>query len=546
VPENIGEDLVRRGHEALAAGDSTTARACFEEAGESAEALDGLGQALQMQGEFDAAIEVKARAFAAYRAAGQLADAAVVARWTAFLHACVHGDIPAAGAWMARAESVLDGVDECAEHGWLLLNRAPFTGDHAEREQLALAAAAIARRYGDSDLEFNALSLLGESYVGAGRVAEGMSLLDQAMAALSAGEIAERGCASEIYCRMLSACELVEDVSRAEAWIATIDRFALWTDFVKPTCRTHYGGILVALGRWDEAEHELLAAAEAFARGYRGERVFTLVRLADLRVRQGRYEEAEQLMAGVEWHPRARRAAAAIAFARGDLGLARDVAGLCLDGAAPSDPACAPVLELLVRIHLARGNLQEAQQAADQLSALAGAEGERAQAFADCAAGEVLAAVGDAGATAMLKQALERFARLEMPFEAGRAQLRLARTLVAKAPDAAASEARLAFGAFERLGAARDADEAAGLLRELGATGRPRAAGRGGLTAREAEVLSLIAAGLSNADIARRLFISRRTAEHHAASILAKLDLHSRAEAAAYAVREGIAEQVRK
>jgi DNA-binding CsgD family transcriptional regulator len=367
------------------------------------------------------------------------------------------------------------------------------------------------------------------------------------MAALSAGEITERGSASEIFCRMLSACELVEDVSRAEAWIATIERFDMWTDFVRPTCRTHYGGILVALGRWPEAEHELLTAAEAFARGYRGERVFTLVRLADLRVRQGRYEEAERLMEGVEWHPRARRAAAAIALARGEHGLARDLAALCLDGAEPADPTCAPLLELLVRAQLANGSLADARQAADRLAALAGQPGgERVRAFADCAVGQVLAAEGDAGATPVLKRALEGFARLEMPFEAARAQLLLARSLVAQAPAAAVAEARLALAVFERLGAAHDADAAACLLRELGSPGRPRGAGRGELTAREAEVLSLIAAGLSNADVAERLFISRRTAEHHAASILAKLGLHSRAEAAAYAVREGISGQVRE
>ena len=238
---------------------------------------------------------------------------------------------------------------------------------------------AIARRYGDADLEFNALSLLGEAYVGAGRVAEGMSLLDQAMAAVGAGEIAERGSASEICCRMLSACELVEDVSRAEAWLATIDRFDVWTDFVRPTCRTHYGGILLwHSGDGAKPEHELLAAAEAFARGYRGERVFTLVRLADLRVRQGRYEEAERLMEGVEWHPRARRAAAAIALARGDDGLARDLAALCLDGAEPTDPACAPLLELLVRAHLASDNRAEARRVAGRLVALAAVPGASA------------------------------------------------------------------------------------------------------------------------------------------------------------------------
>ena len=152
----------------------------------------------------------------------------------------------------------------------------------------------------------------------------------------------------------------------------------------------------------------------------------------------------------------------------------------------------------------------------------------------------MLAAGGDAGATALLKRALERFARLEMPFEAGHAQLQLAHTPWPRRAGRCSRPRRdLALAAFERLGAAHDADAAACLLRELGFTGRPRAAGRGQLTARESEVLTLIAAGLSNADIAQRLYISRRTAEHHAASILAKLDLHSRAEAAAYAVREG-------
>jgi DNA-binding CsgD family transcriptional regulator len=531
----------------MANEDWAEAKACFESAGQDAEALDGLGQALQMQREYQPAIEAKSRAFSAYSRAGRPREAAVVARWTAFLCACVNGDFPAAAAWMARAEQVLEGADECAEHGWLVLNRAPFSSDSAEREQLALSAVAIARRYRDSDLEFNALSLLGESYVAGGRVAEGMSLLDQAMAALSAGEIEDRGNASEIYCRMLSACEHVEDVRRAESWIAAIDRFSLWEDFVRPTCRTHYGGILVACGRWHEAEQELLEAAATFERGYRGERFFTLVRLADLRVRQGRYEEAEQLLAGIEWHPRARRAAAAIALARGELDLARDTAVLCLEGADPADPALAPVLDLLVEIQIARDDLEAASTASERLEQLAGGSGNaRPLAFAERAKGRVRAAAGDEKAIPCLKRALEEFARLDMPFEAACAQLELARSLAPGARDAAASEARLALTAFERIGAARHADAAARLLRQVGAGGRSRAAGRGDLTARESEVLALLAAGLSNAEIAGRLYISRRTAEHHVASILAKLGLRRRAEAAAYAVREGLAQPVRE
>jgi len=130
------------------------------------------------------------------------------------------------------------------------------------------------------------------------------------------------------------------------------------------------------------------------------------------------------------------------------------------------------------------------------------------------------------------------FTALDLPLEAARAQLELARAIAQPAPEAAVAEARLALRTFERIGATADADAAAGLLRQLGTGGRAWPKHYGAMTKRETEVLSLLAAGCSNAEIAERLYISRRTAEHHVAHILSKLDLRSRAEAAAYAVRE--------
>ena len=534
--------LPREGWEALAAADWPTARRSFEEAlaeSESAEALDGLSQALQFLCEYDAATEVKERAFAAYRREGRPADAADTARWLAFLHGTYNGNYAVASGWMGRAQSLLEGVEECASHGWLILDGAVFTRDAKEREQCAAAALTIARRFGDADLEFEAIALLGETKVATGRLAEGMLLLDQAMAAVTAGEVAAHGAMGEICCRLLSACEHATDVRRAEEWMALADRHVAWADFVRPTCRTHYGGILVALGRWDEAETELRYAIETFERGYRGDGAFPLVRLAGLRVRQGRYEEAERLLEGVEWHPAARRASAVIALARGDLGLAEELTQLCFEGSDPTDLACAPLLELLVEIQLARGEAEEAQATLARLEQLAsGAGGELVNAFAELGAGRVCAAGGEEGATAHLTRALEAFAGLGLPHETGRARLELALVLSAGSPEAAAGEARLALAAFEQLGAARDADAAAALLRELGGGARSWPKGHGTLTKRESEVLPLVAAGLSNADIAERLFISRRTAEHHVASIIAKLGLRNRAEAAAYAVRE--------
>jgi DNA-binding CsgD family transcriptional regulator len=359
-----------------------------------------------------------------------------------------------------------------------------------------------------------------------------------------AGEVDDHGIAGEITCRLLSACERAVDVRRAREWMAHVGRDVMWTDFVRPTCRTHYGAILIALGRWREAETELLDAIAGFERGWRGDRAFAMVRLADLRVLQGRYEEAERLLEGLEWHPIARRAAASIAFARADLALAADLARLCLEGADPGDPGGAPLLGLLVAIALAGGEVDAAREAAGRLAERAAtAEDARVAAFAALAGGCVRAAAGDAGGAADVKRAIERFAELELPLELARAQLELARYAATATPLAAVAEARRALAAFEHLGAARDADAAGALLRDLGVPGRAFPRGHGQLTTREREVLALLAAGLANADIAERLVISRRTAEHHVARIFSKLDLRTRAEAAAFAVRQRLQDQ---
>ena len=290
-------DLVRQGWKALAEDDWDVARSCFEHAGafeETAETLDGLGRALHFLGEYPRAIEVTESAFAAYREEGKTVDAADRARWLAFLHGAINGNMAVAGGWMERAASLLEDAEECAGHGWLMLDRAPFTDDASERRRLATAALAIARRYGDVDLEFDALALLGESYVADGRVREGMKLLDEAMTAVSAGEVVGVVPVSDIYCRMLSACEIALDVARAKEWMAVAGSFGAWSDFVSPVCRTHYGGILIAIGSWVEAEEQLLAALRIFENSYRGMSGWPLVKLADLRVRQGRFDEARR------------------------------------------------------------------------------------------------------------------------------------------------------------------------------------------------------------------------------------------------------------
>ena len=125
--------------------------------------------------------------------------------------------------------------------------------------------------------------------------------------------------------------------------------------------------------------------------------------------------------------------------------------------------------------------------------------------------------------------------------EEAQSRLALARVQAAGGSPLALPTARAARDAFERLGARPDADAAAALLRDLGAAGRTAGRGeRDELTAREREVLALVTAGLSNHEIAGRLVIAPKTAEHHVSRVLAKLGVRSRAEAAAHAVREGL------
>ncbi len=389
------DDLLRAGAEALRSGDWERARASYAAAGAdgaSAEVLDGLSRAAHFAGEYDEAIALKERAFAEYRRRGDAPAAAEVARRLAFLHGMVRGNMAVAGGWMARAERLLEGEEESAAHGWVALDRAPFTRDPHERQAIADEALAIARRVGDTELEFSAIALHGHVRVVLGRVEEGMRLLDEAMAAIAGAEVVEPGSVGDIYCRLLGACEHACDVRRAEEWMAAADRLVAWTDFVGPICRCHYGGILIEVGRWEDAERELLGALAALEGGYRGGRASPLVRLADLRVRQGRLEEAERLLEGIEWDPAARASLAAIALARGEHALGEEMARACLEGRGV-EPGCAPLLELLAQAQLARGDRAAAGRTAARLEEVAARSGDaRARAGAERAAGLVAAA----------------------------------------------------------------------------------------------------------------------------------------------------------
>jgi DNA-binding CsgD family transcriptional regulator len=535
------EELLAEGRSALWAGDGTRARAAFERAlaeSPSGDAIEGLARASYIELDFTAAIEGWEQAYTAHRDAGDNVGAVRVARTLAYMYGTVVGDGAVMGGWLSRAQTLLGDAKESLEGGWVALQTGMFEGDRTEKEQRFGEALAIARSFGDTDLEFTTLAYLGASLVHGDRFEEGMVLLDEALAAVAGREVDDFCLLQEIFCQLFAACEHANDVTRADQWIRIGEAIAARRALpaVSAFCRTHYGGVLTAAGRWPEADLALTEAVRLWGLGHRSLRGGALARLADLRVRQGRVEEAEQLLDGLSEHSDAARPLAAVHLAKGDTSLAADVLERALAQVDPLTTAAAPLLSLLVDVHLAVGDVVKAGVAAEQLAACAARHpGDYLGAAAALARGRVCLVSGTGDPHACLREALAGFTRAQLPMEVAHSRLALANALLTERPEVAMAEARAALEAFERLEAARHADAAAAVLRSLGVRPTTSRKGDAVLTKREAEVLDLLGHGLSNPEISDRLFISRKTVEHHVGNVLAKLGLKTRGEAAAHA-----------
>ena len=533
-----------RGYEALAVGNWSEARAAFEEAvstAESPEALDGLGRSLWWLREARQAIVCRERAYSGFRRDGELGRAARIALWLSREYAQVFGNDAAARGWLARAERLLRDVAPGAEQGWIDLARSEGSRKSSEAAMYAEAALDSALLAGDPDLELRALAQLGFSRVSGGEVDEGLAQLDEAMAAATSGEPASLETFADICCTMMLACEQAGDIERPQQWSAVLEDFVRKYDHVVllAFCRTCCADVFAANGRVDAAEEELLAAIkELTASGQRSRCVSPAARLAEIRVLQGRFDEAEELLAGFDGEPGTTRPAVALRLARGEPAPAAALLERRLDEVGRTSLLAVPFLEQLVDARIAEGQLQEAGAAADAIAAIARPPGrERVAAAAAFARGRVATVRGDVAAVSDLESAVNGFASLGLRLDVARSRLALAEALAVSSPEIAIDTARQARNELEALGDSREADIAAALLRALGAKGRagPRAAGL--LTQREIEVLRLLGEGLTNAEIAARLFISPKTAEHHVSRIFAKLGMTKRSEAAAYAVR---------
>jgi len=361
------------------------------------------------------------------------------------------------------------------------------------------------------------------------------------VATATAGEARSLMVVGDTCCNMISACDRAADFERAIQWCEVVNDFTRRHHCVPifHYCRVIYSGVLIARGRWEEADTELQNARRAVESGHPAQTSHSRSRLALLRVRQGRLEDAAELLAGLESQRVAAEPLAALHLARGEAVLAASVVERRLQATGNGDDlVSAPLLRLLVEAKIAAGDIDAARVAAHRLSAVAERSRRPAvQGAAWLAQAQLDLATGGAAPTALLEKACALFDELDMPFDAAVARLEWARALAESTATVAAEDARQAQAAFERLGARPMADRAAALLRELGAGSRPGPRVAGELTRREEEVLALVSHGLSNEEIGKRLFISAKTVEHHVGRILSKLSLRRRSEAIAWALR---------
>jgi ATP/maltotriose-dependent transcriptional regulator MalT len=502
---------LEEGRTALQQGEWQAAREAFARAvaeAETPEALEGLGQAAWWLDDAEVTFKAREQAYRLYADRGDRCGAARVATAIAWDYETFRGELAVANGWLRRARRQLGGLDPTLELGWLALREGEMAlgSDTAEAIRLAREGVAVARALGSVDLEMTGLALEGLALVAEGEIDSGMRLLDEATAAAVGGELTDLNAVGWTCCRLIAACERVGDYERAMQWCGRVSEFTKqWhIPSLFSVCRSQYASVLLKCGSWPEAESTLLEATADLAERRPAQAVAGIVRLAELRRRQGRSDEAAALFARAGDHPLALLGRAELALGNRDRAQAEELARSFLRAVPEQDRlARAAGLELVVRID---PGSDAAGKAVAELQSLP----RTPPVVATTAFAEALVD-GDADG---MEEAIDLFRRAGLPFETARAQAELARLT------GEARHAQAAADAFERLGVVR----------------RPP----GVLTRREVDVLRLVAEGLSDREIAARLVLSEHTVHRHVANIRRKLGRSSRAAAAAEAARLGL------
>jgi DNA-binding CsgD family transcriptional regulator len=546
------------GWAALSGGDWERARAFFEESlteGESPGALEGMGWVGHMLNEERLTFDTRERAYRLYLERGDKGSAARMAALLAADCLLFRGEPAVANGWLQRAHSLIDGLEPGIDHGWLAIHEGhiaiALNEDTVTARRLAARAVELGRAFGAPELEMLGLGLEGRALVSDGEWEEGMRRLDEATTVALQSGATLLYCVAWACCYLISACERVRDYERATQWCARVGDFCSQHDiFLLNTCRAHYASVLSWQGRWDEAESQLSAAVGGLQASRPPMVGDALARLGELRRRQGRLDDAEELFARTETHALSLLGRAALALDRDQPSEAVELADRYLRRFPdPTRVERSAGLEVMIRAFARLGEHERATEALTQLREIATRTRTGPLLAAVCSSeGTLEAARGDHDAARRsFEDALDLLAASDARFETARVRLDLASTLSALGrDDRARREIEAALTDFQEMGANGERGQA---LKMLGRLGKRRATlsaeavdtPLGGLSGRELEVLGLVAEGLTNREIAQRLVLSEHTVNRHVANILHKLGLPSRAAAASLAGRYGLA-----
>lgn len=451
----------------------------------------------------------------------------------------LRGEEALGSGWLSRAQRLLEDEPERVEHAYLrvlAIEGAMAEGDYATARDVARTVAAMARQYGDETLEALVLVSDGVAAIKQGEVRAGLAVLDEAMLPVVAGRV-RPAFAGNIYCTLMSICHELADLRRAQQWTDATARWCEGFDsavmFVG-VCRMHRAQLLQVRGEWDAAEAEIALVCQELARMNVLAVGMAYYELAEVRRCRGDLAGAELAYAdahrcGRDPHP----GLALVWLAQGKARAALEALGAAV--AATVDPLAKTRLwAALVEAAVAAGEHDVACAAADELDAAAATYASSGLvAAAQLARGRARLATGDAaGAVRSLTAARQQWQNVGARYQMARTRLLLADALSRQGNhDAATRERAAATSAFTELGANVPGSEP---------TSRTAVSRPGGLTARETEVLGLVARGLSNREVAEALVLSEKTVARHLANVFSKLGVSSRTAAAAFAHEHGL------